>query len=220
MMYVIVAGINPLSKKFVKKMEGSHDLVVIDEDEDKCERLYSSSSATVINKNPTSIQALEDAGVGKADVVVSTMDEDNENMVVCSLAKKYGVSKVVSKVENDQYLEAFQVIGAEAVDHTDILLSEFLSTVEHPYLVKIANLSGNREVLKAEIREDSSLEGKLGSEIPEMKKYPESFQITALVKDNKVLTGEIKAELRPGDKLLLVGPEKDKKKLDRFFQSR
>ncbi len=217
-MYVVIAGINTLSTRLVNALEDSHDVVVIDEDKDKCERLYSSSGATVINKEPSTLTALEDAGITQADVLIATRKDDNENMVVCSLAKKYGVPKVVSRVEDNEYYEAFQIIGAETIGHTDLLISEFISTVEHPYLVKLANLSNNREVLKASISEDSDLVGATVNEMAEMKRFPSRFKAVAVLQEQNTLAGDMNVRLEEGNEIVLIGPEEQKSKLDDFFQ--
>jgi trk system potassium uptake protein TrkA len=217
-MYIVIAGITTLGRKLVEQLEDDHDIVVIDEDQDKCERLYSSSGATVINKAPSTLTALEDAGITQADVLISALKEDNENMVVCSLAKKYGVPKVISRVEDDEYLDAFDIIGIETVAHTDLLLSEFLSTVEHPYLVKMANLSGDREVLKASIREGSRLSGMTVEEVQEDKKFPGRFKIVSIVQEDKVLANDINIQLDEKDEIILIGPENRKPQLDRYFE--
>jgi len=218
-MYVVITGINTLSRKLVERLEGRHDIVVIDGDQDKCERLYSSSGATVINKSPSTLSALEDAGITQADILVATQKDDNENMVVCSLAKKYGVPKVVSRMEDDEYFEAFQIIDAQAIGHTDLLLSEFLSAVEHPYLVKLANLSGDREVLKAEIQEDSSLTGKTIKQMKHRKSFPDKFLVTSVIKEEDSMNAEAETEIEEGDAIILIGPQEDKEKLDEFFQN-
>jgi len=217
-MYIVVAGITTLGRKLVEQLEDRHDLVVIDEDEDKCERLYSSSGATVINKSPSTLTALEDAGVTKADVLISALDNDNENMVVCSLAKKYGVSKVISKVEDDEYLEAFDIIGAEAIAHTDLLISEFLSSIEHPYLIKLANLEGGREILKASINEGSTLEGRKLSSMKQDDSFPKGFKPVSVLVDDKVFSSDLDVKLGSSDEIVLIGPSEQKKKLDRYFQ--
>ncbi|MFB6291948.1 MAG: TrkA family potassium uptake protein [Candidatus Nanohaloarchaea archaeon] len=217
-MYVVITGINTLSRRLASKLEDRHDVVVIDEDEDKCKRLYSSSGATVINKAPSTLSALEDADITKADVLIASGKGENENMVICSLAKKYGVPKVVSRVEDDEYYEAFNIIGAETIGHTDILISEFLSTVEHPYLVKLANLSSDREILKASINEGSELIGSTVKEVQEDKSFPDRFKVVAVLQPDKVLTGDMNIRLDEEDKLILIGPEERKKKLDKYFQ--
>jgi trk system potassium uptake protein TrkA len=218
-MYIVIAGITTLGRKLVEQLEDDHDVVVIDEDQDKCERLYSSSGATVINKAPSTLTALEDAGITQADVLISALKEDNENMVVCSLAKKYGVPKVISRVEDDEYLDAFDIIGIETVAHTDLLLSEFLSTVEHPYLVKMANLSGDREVLKASVREDSRLAGMTVEEVQEDKKFPGRFKIVSVVQEDKVLANDVNIQLDEEDEIILIGPEDKKPRLDKYFEN-
>ncbi len=217
-MYIVVAGITTLGRKLVKQLEDKHDVVVIDEDQDKCERLYSSSSATVINKSPSTITALEDAGITQADVLISALNDDNQNMVVCSLAKKYGVPKVISRVEDNEYLEAFDIIGVETVAHTDLLLSEFLSSVEHPYLVKVANLPSDREVLKASVRSESSLLGKTVSEMKEDKGFPERFKVAAVIQQENTIVGDEAIKLEEEDSLLLIGPSERKPELDRYFR--
>lgn len=218
-MYIVIAGITTLGRKLVEQFEDDHDIVVIDEDQDKCERLYSSSGATVINKSPSTLTALEDAGITQADVLISALKEDNENMVVCSLAKKYGVPKVISRVEDDEYLGAYDIIGVETVAHTNLLLSEFISTVEHPYLVKMANLSQDREVLKASVREDSRLSGMTVEEVQEDKDFPGRFKIVSVVQEDKILANDINIQLDEEDEIILIGPEDRKLKLDKYFQN-
>lgn len=217
-MYVVIAGINTLSRRLVNRLEERHDVVIIDADEDKCKRLYSSSGATVINKSPTTLSALEDAGITEADVLISTSKDDNENMVICSLGKKYGVPKVVARVEDDEYYDAFQVIGAETIGHTDILISEFLSAVEHPYLVKLANLQNDREVLKASINEESELIGSTVKEVQEDEDFPDRFKVSAVIQPDKILTGDMNIRIDEEDQLVLIGPQESKQQLDAFFQ--
>lgn len=218
-MYVIIAGINILSRRLVDRLEGRHDVVVIEEDEDKCNRLYSSSGATVINKSPSTLTALEDAGITEADIMISTMKEDNENMVVCSLAKKYGVPKVISRMEDDEYFDAFQIIDAQTIGHTDLLLSEFLSAVEHPYLLKLSNLSADREILKASVREESNLIESTVDQVKNDSSFPDSFMISTVLKSEETLDASEDPILEEGDELILVGPSEDKEILDKFFQN-
>lgn len=217
-MYVVIAGINTLSRRLVSSLESDHDVVVIEEDKDRCERLYSSSAATVINKQPSTLTALEDAGIEQADVLIAARKDDNENMVVCSLAKKYGVPKVVSRVEDNEYYDAFQVIGAETIGHTDLLISEFVSAVEHPYLVKIANLSNNREILKASVERNSGLEEMTVEEVESETKFPSRFQIVSVLQGENTLSGDKNVKLGREDEIILIGPQEKKSKLDRFFK--
>jgi len=213
-MYVVVAGINSMSKRLVKNLEDRHDVVAIDEDEDQCDRLYSESGATVIHRTPGTITALEDAGITSADVVIAAQKSDNENMVVCTLAKKYGVPKVVTRVENEEYVDAFRIINAQPISHNDILLSEFMSAVEHPHIVKLANLGEDLELIKASIQQGSELEGLTLEKLKKLKKFPSEFDIEAVIRNGETVKNP---ELDEEDELIMIGPEKSKNKLNRFF---
>jgi trk system potassium uptake protein TrkA len=216
-MYVVIAGINSTSKRLVNRLEGNHDVVAIDADEDKCDRLYSSSGATVINKSPSTITALEDAGISKADVLIATQKQDSENMVVCSLAKKFGVPKVVTRVEDDEYIDAFQLIDAQPVGHNDIMVSEFLSAVEHPSIVKLAGLESGFEAVKATVKREK-IKGRKAEALYKMKKFPEEFRISTVLRDGSIIEDQ-DTEFQEGDTLIMVGPEERKEELDSFFQT-
>jgi len=218
-MYVIIAGINSLSERLVSRLEGRHDVVIIDPDKDMCERFYSSTGATVINKSPSDISALEDAGITKADVIIGAQRKDNENMVVCSLAKKYGVSKVLTRVEDDDYFDAFEMIGADPVNHNDILISEFLSAVEHPHLVKLADIGDDREISKASVGQGSKLLDENPENLTDLKGFPGGFRLLAVIRDGKDRSPEEVEALRVDDKLVIVGPETHKEKLNSFFRN-
>lgn len=213
-MYVIIAGINSTSERLVQRLENSHDVVVIDPDEDECDRLYSSSGATVINRSPSTIAALQDAGVSQADIIIAAGRNDNENMVVCSLARKFGVPKIVSRVEDNEYVEAFDLIDAETVSHNDVLVSQFLSAVEHPSVIKLSDLEGGLEAVKVKVGEKS---GQEVSSLEDSSGFPDGFQVSTVLRGDKQMGRE--AHLQKGDRLLMVGPQEEKPKLDSFFSS-
>jgi len=213
-MYVIIAGINSTSERLVQRLENSHDVVVIDPDEDECDRLYSSSGATVINRSPSTIAALQDAGVSQADIIIAAGRNDNENMVVCSLARKFGVPKIVSRVEDNEYVEAFDLIDAETVSHNDVLVSQFLSAVEHPSVIKLSDLEGGLEAVKVKVGEKS---GQEVSSLEDSSGFPDGFQVSTVLRGGQQMGRE--AHLQKGDRLLMVGPQEEKPKLDSFFSS-
>jgi trk system potassium uptake protein TrkA len=213
-MYVIIAGINSTSERLVQRLENSHDVVVIDPDEDECDRLYSSSGATVINRSPSTIAALQDAGVSQADIIIAAGRNDNENMVVCSLARKFGVPKIVSRVEDNEYVEAFDLIDAETVSHNDVLVSQFLSAVEHPSVIKLSDLEGGLEAVKVKVGEKS---GQEVSSLEDSSGFPDGFQVSTVLRGDQQMGRE--AHLQKGDRLLMVGPQEEKPKLDSFFSS-
>lgn len=217
-MYIILVGINTISRKLIEELSKHHDLVVVEEDEQKVERIYSETAATVVRGSPTNLSVLEDAGISKADVLVTTKDDDNENLVVCMLGKKYGVPKVVTRLGNPEYEEIYNILEVNTVEYTDIVYGEFISVIEHPAIVKIANIGRGKEILEILIREDSRLKGLRLDEIRDLKKFPgDGVEFSAVLRDDDVLAPKNTIRLKQGDSLVVIIDPSVKGKINKML---
>lgn len=204
-MYIILVGINTISRRLADELAKHHDLVVVEEDEEKVERMYTETAATVVKGKPTNLSVLEDAGISKADVLVPTLEDDNENMVVAMLGKKYGVPKVVTRLSNPEYEEIYSILEVNTVEYTDIVYGEFISVIEHPAIVKIANIGRGKEILEILIREGSRLKGLRIDEVPNVKKFPkEGVEFSAVLREDEVLPPKDTLRLKEGDSLVII----------------
>ncbi|MDY6777133.1 MAG: TrkA family potassium uptake protein [Candidatus Nanohaloarchaea archaeon] len=208
-MYVIVAGINTISRRLIDDLEKNHDLVVVEEDETKAEYVYSKSGATVIQGSPTRLSVLEDAGISKADVLVSTLEEENENLVVSMLGKKYGVPKVVARVEDTDYLDIYNMLEVNTIEYTDIVYAEFISVIEHPSIRKIANVGTNKEIIEILVGEGSKLKNLRIDEVEALKHFPaKDLEFSAVLRDGEVHDPDATFRLKQGDSVIvIVNPE-------------
>lgn len=204
-MYVIVVGVNTISRKLITDLAKNHDLVVVEEGKEEAERVYSDSAATVVNGSPTQLSVLEDAGISKADVLVSTLPDDNENLVVSMIGKKYGVPKVVTRVENPDYREIYNILEVNAIEYTDIVYGEFISAIEHPSILKVANIGSGKEILEIMVEEGSRIEGLRVDEIREMDDFPEEeVEFSAVMRGDEVLRPRDTLRLEEGDSLVVI----------------
>lgn len=217
-MYIILVGINTISRRLIDELAKNHDLVVIEEDEKKAERIYSETAATIVNGSPTTLSVLEDAGISKADVLVTVQKEDNENMVIAMIGKKYGVPKVVTRLENAEYRDIYNILEVNTIEYTDIVYAEFMSVIEHPAIVKIANVGAGKEILEIVIREGSRLNGLRIDEIRNMKKFPEdNVEFSAVLRDEDVLRPRDTLRLDSGDSLVVIIDPSVKGKLNKLL---
>ncbi len=204
-MYVILVGVNTISRKLVQDLSKNHDLVVVEEDKEAAERAYSESAATIVNGSPTNLSVLEDAGISKADVLVTTLEDDNRNMVVSMLGKKYGVPKVITRLENPEYQEIYNILEVNTIEYTDIVYGEFISAIEHPEIVKIANIGRGKEILEIVIEENSRLKGLRIDEVKDLKGFPEDgIEFSAILRDDDVVRPTARARLNEGDSLVII----------------
>jgi trk system potassium uptake protein TrkA len=204
-MYIILVGINTISRRLIDELSQNHDLVVIEEDKEKAERIYSETAATIVNGSPTTLSVLEDAGISKADVLVTVQKDDNQNMVVCMIAKKYGVPKLVTRLENPEYRDIYNILEVNTIEYTDIVYGEFMSVIEHPAIMKIANVGAGKEILEIVVRDGSPLEGLRIDEIRNIKKFPrDNVEFSAVLRDEDVLQPRDMLRVQNGDSVIVI----------------
>lgn len=204
-MYIILVGINTISRKLIEELAQHHDLVVVEEDKERAEHVYTETAATIVNGSPTTLSVLEDAGISRADVLVTTQKDDNENLVICMLGKKYGVPKVVTRLENTEYRDIYTILEVNTIEYTDIVYGEFMSVIEHPAIVKIANVGVGKEILEIVVQEGSRFDGLRIDEIRNLKKFPrDQIEFSAVLREEDVLSPHDTLRVRSGDSVIVI----------------
>lgn len=90
----------------------NQDIVVIDDDEQKLERIQENCDLMTVHSSSNSpIKAMKDAKVGNADLFIAVTRDEYMNLSQCVLAHSLGASRTVAKVENRE-LTAPQVVNA------------------------------------------------------------------------------------------------------------
>jgi len=90
-MYIVIVGAGEIGEKLIRlALQNKDDVVVIEKNKEKCDEIAKKYDAVVINADATVKETLEEAGVDKADALVTTAD-DATNLLVISLAKTMGV---------------------------------------------------------------------------------------------------------------------------------
>ena len=67
---------------------------------------------------------LERAGIQRADLVIAVTGDDEDNILICQMAKeKYLCERIVARVNNPRNLQHFKLLGIQpAVSATDLIL--------------------------------------------------------------------------------------------------
>src|SRR3712207_6980269 len=67
---------------------------------------------------------LERAGIQRADLVIAVTGDDEDNILICQMAKeKYLCERTISRVNNPRNLQHFELLGIQpAVSATDLIL--------------------------------------------------------------------------------------------------
>ena len=150
-MNIIVAGAGEVGTHLAKMLSIEyHDIVVIDSDTDKLAHLSSSADLLVVEGSATSISALKEANVKKADLFVAVTSSENANILSATLAKRLGAKKVIARIDNTDYLlpnnkEIFLNMGVDSLIYPEKLAAkEVISLLGHTSTTEFVDFSGGK----------------------------------------------------------------------------
>ena len=187
-MYVLVAGAGIIGQEITKVLtENKHDVVVIDKDPDVCESIYADTGALTINGNATDIHILEKAGARKADVILCLMHQSADNIACALLARSLGIPRIVSRLRNPRYEEAYKLAGVTSIVRmADLLVNQIIMEIEQPKVRKIMTLGGGKaEIYAAKVPKGAKIAGMTIKEVAQKKNFPSECLFVGLYKEEK-----------------------------------
>ena len=105
-MKIIIAGAYAIGSHLAKLLSrNNHDIVLIDEDEERLNNISSDYDLMTIHASPSSVKALKDAGIENAGLYIAVTLDENLNMNSCILAKALGAEKTVAKISNNEFMD-------------------------------------------------------------------------------------------------------------------
>src|SRR4051794_29958615 len=113
-MYVVIAGGGKVGANVARSlMRLGHEVTLIEQRRDRFERLEDEFEHQVQRGDATELFVLERAGIARPpDIVLALTGDDEDNLVICQLAKeRYGVEKVIARVNDPRNQAHFDLIG-------------------------------------------------------------------------------------------------------------
>jgi trk system potassium uptake protein TrkA len=209
-MRVVVAGAGFTGRRLIAKLSANrHDVVAIDLNRDICEMTSSQLGVVAICGNATEVTVLEEAEVGKADVVVALMRQSADNLAFALLAKSAGVGRIMARMRNPKYREAYKRAGVDSIiDVAGLFLGQLLLEIERPQIHKVASFGGGKgAIIEVRVPRNSHLVGKTVGELYDERRYRYPCLIAGIVRasDGTVIIPRGPEPIYAGDQVLLSG---------------
>ncbi|MFA5713560.1 MAG: NAD-binding protein, partial [Bacteroidales bacterium] len=131
-MKIVIAGAGEVGSHLAKMLSNqNHDLTVIDESEERLERIAEFLDILTLQGSPSSIEVLNRAAIEKAHlfIAVSPSEQQEINLISALLAKKMGAKRVTARVDNEEYLESdnrsfFNELGIDLLFYPEKIAAE------------------------------------------------------------------------------------------------
>lgn len=140
-MKIIIGGAGAVGTHLAKLLSREHhDITLMDESPEKLEDLSSNFDILTLAYSPSSISALKEAEVHKADLFIGVTPDEAHNMTACMLASKLGAKKTVARVDNYEYTlpqhcEFFRTVGIDSIIYPEMLAgNEILHNIKRSWV--------------------------------------------------------------------------------------
>jgi trk system potassium uptake protein TrkA len=203
-------------------VENRHDVVVVEKDQAVCEDISSRVGALTIHGTATDIDVLEEAGMNKAEVAIGAMPLDADNLSFAILARNAGVSRVIVRMRNPRYQDAYKAAGVtRTLSIQELFVKQLVLEIEQPTLRQVATFGrGKASIVVATVPDGASLAGNTVSEIAQNRKFPEDCVIAGIYREagEKFIFPRGGAEVRTGDQVFLAASTDTVREAAEFLQ--
>jgi len=223
-MYIIIAGGGIAGSNLTKNLVRKHDVIVIEKEQSVAEKIYSRYGAITVLGNATKIDILKEAGIEKCDVAIAVMRDDADNLSFSLLAKNFGVEKILVRMREPEYENAYQMAGATNIAATmELIVDKFITDIEEPDVRKVASLGdGKAEVSILTIPPESQISGMKISEIVSKENFPDNSVIAGIYdkKRDRFIVPRGNREIFAGNQVFLVASKDDMERAANFLLNR
>lgn len=217
-MRVVVVGAGEVGSSIAGDLGDSHDVVIVERDPERAQELNYDLDVLAVEGDGTAVSTLEEAEVGKADMVIASTDDDETNIVICSTVKAISDAFTIARIKNVEYLRTWErsrsAFGIDFMVCTNLLAAQSI--------VGVIGLPGARDLdpfaggivhmAEFEIGPDSPIADQT---VAEADRY-ESLTFAAILRNGDVEIPGGGTRISSGDKVVVIG---DPASVQAFAQS-
>ena len=163
-MYIIVVGGGKVGYYLARELvEEQHEILLIEQDATKCARISEELGDVVMQGDGCEVSTLERAGAGRCDMVIAITGDDEDNLVVCQVARhRFQVPRTVARVNNPKNELIFKKLGIDTtVSATSVILAHIEQELPtHPLIPLLTLKGGGLEIVEVKVPADSFVVGK------------------------------------------------------------
>src|SRR6187549_3163811 len=203
-MFVLVVGGGKVGYYLTKELiDSGHEVVLMEKDKDRANQIADEIGSIVISHDGCEGKHLAEAGANRATIVAAVTGDDEDNLVVCQMAKHhFDVPRTIARVNNPRNEELFRHLGVdEIISPTRMALAAIEQDIPVHELLHLARLEGGElELVEAQVGDGSPAIGRHPADIA----LPEGCSLFVLIRDEKAHAIRPDITFQAGDKVLAI----------------
>ena len=203
-MYCVIAGGGKVGWNLARELlEKGNEVTVIENDRRRYLTVEQELEHAIQYGDATELWVLERAGINRADLTVAVTGDDEDNLLICQLAKeKYLCARIIARINNPRNRQFFELLGIQpAVSATDLILRLIEHEVPSYGLVHLLDLRDEQlEIIEIEVSPGAPADGQQVMEVD----LPDGVLIISVLRDGKGFVPKADTVINGGDEVLLV----------------
>lgn len=216
-MYIIVAGGGKVGYYLSKTLlNQGQEVLVIERDKRKCEIISADLGSICQRGDATDSLAMEEAGMARADLAIAVTGDDEDNLMICQMAKKkFNVPRTIARINNPKNEEIFKLLGIDqTVSVTDLILAQIEREIPAQSLVHLLTLrEAGATFVEAKVPDNSPAIGKPLQNL----NIPDDCVIPLIIRNGKGIVPHGETTLKAGDEVVAVTTLDHEDVLERVF---
>jgi len=161
-MYILVAGGGKVGFHLAQELiEGNNEVLVIERDPVRAAQVAEEIGDSVMAGDSCEATTLDAAGVSRADLVAAVTGDDEDNLVICEIARRRGVPRTIARINNPKNELLFKKRGIETtISATQAVLAQIEQELPTHDVIPLLQLHSGLEVVEIKIPATSPAAGR------------------------------------------------------------
>jgi len=216
-MYVIVVGGGKVGYYLTKQLlTEDHEVLLLEKDRRRQAMLSEQLGEVVVQGDGCEVRIMTEAGFGRADVIVAVTGDDEDNLVICQMAKKkFQTPRTVARVNDPANRTLFEKLGIDTtVSSTQIIFNLLEQQIEPGEVIPLGALrNGNIEVVAINVSGRSPVLNRNVKDLP----LPGNALIISLVRADLAMLPQDEVRFEAGDTVIAMVAADEEPQFRRIF---
>jgi trk system potassium uptake protein len=203
-MYIVVVGAGKVGWNLARELiSKDNEVTLVESDPARYATVEEELEHAVQYGDGSELWVLERAGIGRADMVIAVTGDDEDNILICQVAReKYGVERVIARCNNPRNMQHFELLGVKpAVSATDLILRLIEHEVPRYGLLHLLDLPQERlEIIEVDVAEGSPAAGTTVKDLG----LPDGSLVISILRHGTGFVPLADSVMEAGDEVLLV----------------
>lgn len=200
-MYIIVGGGGDVGYYLTKSLlNQGHEVLLLEKGATRAQALSEELGQAVLRGDACEARTMEEVGASRADVVIAVTGEDDDNLVICQMAKKrFNVARTIARLNNPKNELIFQKLGIDiTVSPTKSILSLIEAELPGSTFVTLMTLRrAGLGIIEVRVPTDSPIVGKTLSAI----NLPRSGNIALIIRNDEHIVPNAETKIMANDEV-------------------